>query len=157
MKSAVVAACLLLGAAFGACAAGAQNWSVVEQTPGSKGACLARSADRSVNDGYQTVRAHIVVGRDKVVVESPSDLDAGFSDIGLRLRKREFLRIDRVAGKKRAVFESGYAAIVQGFKAGREVEVDLRFWPEFPVTGVHSVRFSLMGFTKAYQAAVTCK
>lgn len=158
-----VTACqLLLGAAFGlgaaaVAAADAPNWQVTRESGGGKGGCALRSAPVAVNDGYQTVQARILVDEGKVVVESPSDLDTGFSDIGLALRDQALMRIDRVEGKKRAVFESGYGAIVKGFKAGREVEVRLRFWPEFPVTGVHSARFSLMGFTKAYNEAMACK
>jgi len=148
---------LLLGAALAASAAGgasaeAPNWEVARDA-----GCALRSAPQSVNDGYQTVQARIEVDATKVVVESPSDLDAGFSDIGLALPGHGFIRMDRVDGKKHAVFESRYADLVQGFKAGREVEARLRFWPEFPVTGVHDARFSLMGFTKAYDAAQGCK
>ncbi len=158
-----VTACeLLLGAAFtlgaaGAAAADAQSWEVARDAGGAKGKCAVRSAAVALNDGYQTVQARILVDEGKVVVESPSDLDAGFPDIGLQLRDQALIRIDRVEGKKRAVFESSYGAIVKGFKAGREVEVRLRFWPEFPVTGVHGARFSLMGFTKAYDEAMVCK
>ena len=148
---------LLLGAALAVGAAGgasaeAPNWEVVREA-----GCALRSAPQQVNDGYQTVQARVEVDAGKVVVETPSDLDTGFSDIGLALPSHEFIRMDRADGKKRAVFESRYADLVKGFKAGREVEARLRFWPEFPVTGVHSARFSLMGFTKAYDEAKGCK
>jgi len=142
----------IAAAALCAHAADAPNWEVVRDA-----GCALRSAPQPVNDGYQTVQARIVVDAAKVVVESPSDLDAGFSDIGLALPGHGFIRMDRVDDKKRAVFESRYADLVKGFKAGREVEARLRFWPEFPVTGVHDARFSLMGFTKAYDAAQGCK
>ena len=133
-------------------AAEAPSWEVVRDA-----GCALRSAPQQVNDGYQTVQARIEVDAGKVVVESPSDLDTSFSDIGLALPGHDFIRMDRVDGKKRAVFESRYADLVKGFKAGREVEARLRFWPEFPVTGVHGARFSLMGFTKAYDEAKGCK
>jgi len=143
--------------AQGARAAGEQNWEVARDAAGAKGGCAARSASVELNDGYQTVQARILVDERKVVVESPSDLDTSFSDIGLALRGQDLIRMERTDGKKRAVFESSYGAIVKLFKAGREVEARLRFWPEFPVTGVHSARFSLMGFTKAYDEAMACK
>lgn len=139
-------------AAFCAHAADAPNWRVLPEA-----GCALRSAPQQVNDGYQTVQARIEVDARKVVVESPSDLDSGFSDIGLELPGHDFIRMDRVDGKKRAVFESRYGELVKGFKAGREVDARLRFWPEFPVTGVHSARFSLMGFSKAYDEAKGCK
>ena len=153
---------LLLAVAFALSASAARaddarNWEVTRDAGGAKDGCALRSAAAAVNDGYQTVQAHILVDDRKVVVESPSDLDTGFSDMGLQLRDLDLIRLDRVDGKKRAVFDSSYAAIVKGFKEGREVEVRLRFWPEFPVTGVHSARFNLMGFTKAYDEAMACK
>ena len=83
--------------------------------------------------------------------------DPGFHDSGLKLRDRDLIHVERYEGKKRAVFKTDYAALVRAFKAGREVEARLRFWPEFPITGVHSARFSLMGFTKAYDGAMACK
>ena len=149
---AIVLAAALAASAGPARAAGATHWEVV------RGAgCVARSAAVALNDGYQTIEARIVVDQSKVVVESPSDLDPGFHDNGLKLRERDLIHVERIEGKKRAVFESGYGEIVSAFKAGREVEVRLRFWPEFPVTGVHGARFSLMGFSKAYDAAMACK
>jgi hypothetical protein len=151
------AGAILLAAAFAlragpAHAADAPNWEVVRDA-----GCVARSAAVALSDGYQTTQARIVVDRGKVTVESPSDLDPGFHDSGLKLRDRDLIHVERVEGKKRAVFESGYGEIVSAFKAGREVEVRLRFWPEFPVTGVHGARFSLMGFSKAYDEAMACK
>jgi hypothetical protein len=151
------AGAILLAAAFAvragpAHAADAPNWEVVRDA-----GCVARSAAVALNDGYQTIEARIVVDRSKVVVESPSDLDPGFHDSGLKLRDRDLIHVERVEGRKRAVFESAYGEIVSAFKAGREVEARLRFWPEFPVTGVHGARFSLMGFTKAYGEAMACK
>jgi hypothetical protein len=145
-------AIVLASAALCAHAAEAPNWEVAHDST-----CALRSAPQSVNDGYQTVQARIVVEAARVVVESPSDLDDSFSDIGLALPGQDFVRMDRVEGKKRAIFESRYADLVKAFKAGREVEARLRFWPEFPVTGVHGARFSLMGFTKAYDGAKGCK
>ena len=110
-----------------------------------------------VNDGYQQVQAQIVLEGRTVVVKSDSVLDGGFADIGLAVANHPFIPIDRIQDRKQAVFEKQYEKIVQLFKEGREVRVQLRFWPTWPATGTHSTTFSLMGFTKAYGEAAHCR
>lgn len=151
----LVAACWL--AAGLVTAALAENWEVSPAPRGGKKTCLLVSAKQPVNDGYQDVRAQIVVDGSTIVVKSDSVLDPGFSDIGLAVANHPFISADQVRGRKQAVFEKQHAKIVQLFKDGREVRVQLRFWPTWPATGTHSASFSLMGFTKAYGEAAKCE
>lgn len=150
-------------AAAGLLAAGAvsvafaANWEVSPETRGGKQTCALVSAKQPVFDGYQQVQAQIVLIGGSVVVRSDSVLDPGFADIGMAVDKHPFVRVDRIRDRKRAVFENQYAKIVQLFKGGREVRVQLRFWPTWPATGTHSVSFSLIGFTKAYGEAAKCQ
>jgi hypothetical protein len=148
-------AALGAGLAAGAMtAAFAANWEV---NPGPGGACHLVSALRPVNDGYQEVQARILLEGRAVVVMSDSVLDGGSSDIGLAVANHPLIPMDRIRDLKQAVFEKQYEKIVQLFKEGREVRVQLRFWPTWPATGTHSVSFSLMGFTKAYGEAAGCR
>jgi hypothetical protein len=55
------------------------------------------------------------------------------------------------------VFTSRYEAVVEQFKRGEAVRVQLRFWPEWPKTGTHSATFSLIGFTRAYGRLSECR
>lgn len=135
----------------------AADWQIGQAMGGSKAVCALNSAKNPVHDGYQQVSAQIIVDKDVVIVKSDSILDPSFSDIGMRVGDREFVPMDKVRDQKQAVFESNYSKIVQQFKEGREVNVQLRFWPTWPATGTHSVSFSLMGFTKAYAEALNCK
>ena len=144
---------MALGLACAATAAWAENWEV---TPGG-GACLLASAKQPVHDGYQDVQAQILVDGRTIVVKTDSVLDGGFSDLGLKVANEPFIPIDGIRNRKQAVFEKQYARIVKLFKDGREVRVQLRFWPTWPATGTHSVSFSLMGFTKAYGEATQCR
>jgi hypothetical protein len=50
------------------------------------------------------------------------------------------------------VFAARHDALVDEFKRGLHVRVQLRFWPTWPKTGTHSVTFSLIGFTRAHLA-----
>lgn len=137
-------------------AAFAANWEV-NPTSGGGGACRLASAAQPVNDGYQVVQAQIVIEGRTVVVKSDSVLDGGSADIGLAVANHPFVPVDKIRDRKQAVFEKQYEKIVQLFKEGREVRVQLRFWPTWPATGTHSVSFSLMGFTKAYGDAAQCR
>jgi hypothetical protein len=149
---AALAVALTAGAVTAAFAA---NW---ELNPGAGGgACRLISAMQPVNDGYQEVQAQIVLEGRAVVVKSDSVLDDGFADIGIAVANHPFIPIDRIQDRKLAVFEKQYEKIVQLFKEGREVRVQMRFWPTWPATGTHSATFSLMGFTKAYGEAARCR
>lgn len=135
----------------------AAEWQVDEVPGGNRNLCTITSAKMPVDDGYQKISAQIIVDRDTVIVKTESVLDPSFSDIGMKVGNRDPIPMDKVKQQKHADFESNYAKIVQQFKDGREVTVQLRFWPTWPVTGTHSVSFSLMGFTKAYTEAMKCK
>lgn len=135
----------------------AANWEVSPEVRGGTRSCALVSAPQPVFDGYQQVQAQIVVNERTVVVRSKSVLDPGFADIGMAVANKPFIQSDRIQDRKRAVFEKQYAKIVRLFKEGREVRVQLRFWPTWPATGTHSVSFSLMGFTKAYGEATKCQ
>jgi len=143
-----------LGLACAVTAAWAENWNV---SPAPGGSCRLVSATHPVHDGYQEVQAQIVVDGRAVMVKTDSVLDGGFSDIGLKVANEPFVPVDEIRDRKQAVFEKQYANIVKQFKDGREVRVQLRFWPTWPATGTHSVSFSLMGFTKAYGEAARCR
>ena len=150
----VAACCLAIGLAR---VAAAGNWEISSAPRGGKKICLMVSAKQQVNDGYQVVEAQIIVDERSVIVKSESVLDPGFSDIGLVVDKKPFIPVDEIRKRKQAVFEKAYADIVQLFKDGREVRVQLRFWPTWPETGTHSVSFSLMGFTKVHGEAAKCE
>ena len=135
----------------------ATEWQVNQESGRDKNFCVITSAKMHVNDGYQEVSAQIIVDSNTVVVKTDSVLDPGFSDIGMSVGKRDLIMIDKVKQEKQAVFDSNYAKIVQQFKEGLVVTVQLRFWPTWPVTGIHTVSFSLIGFLKAYEEAMQCK
>lgn len=118
--------------------------------------CHLESDPMSVNDGYQDIEASMRIHDHVVRVDTESPLDTGFSDIGLQVDNHDIIHLDQVASRKTALFTANYARIIQQFKAGHHVRVQLRFWPTWPATGTHSVTFSLIGFTKAYGQMQTC-
>lgn len=136
----------------------AAEWAVktIARGDGPGTRCVLESARQSLWDGYQSTTAHLTVDRQSVAVTSVSNLDAGFPDVGLSVDRGAFVPIDRLAGPKTAVFDSKHTRIVERFKAGARVQVQLRFWPEWPATGPHSATFSLIGFSKAYDALASC-
>jgi hypothetical protein len=137
----------------------AEDWSVktVARTDGSGTRCVIESVRQSLPDGYQTTTAHIMVDDRSVAVTAASNLDPAFSDIGLVVDQEPFVPMDRLGGVRTALFDAKHARLVELFKAGARVRVQLRFWPEWPTTGPHSATFSLIGFTKAYGELVGCR
>ena len=134
-------------------------WLVKRTVDGAKERpiCHLESDARPVDDGYDATRARLVVNAETVRVVSEAPLDAEFADIGLRIDHRPFVNIDDVVDRKHARFETSYADLIEGFKKGRQVQAQLRFWPTWPATGTHSVAFSLRGFSKAYAMMQRCE
>jgi hypothetical protein len=153
----VRAAILALALAGGP--AGAEEWTVktVPQTDGPGTRCVIQSARQSLSDGYQDTTAYVTVDARSVSVTSASNLDGSFSDIGLLVDQEPLVPMDRLAGIKTARFDTSYGRLVELFKAGIHLRVQLRFWPEWPATGTHSATFSLIGFTKAYGELAGCR
>ena len=129
----------------------------VPRTDGPGIRCVLESARQSLSDGYQNTMAYVTVDGRSVAVTSASNLDPGFSDIGLVIDQEPLVPMDQLAGMKTALFDTKYARLVELFKAGARLRVQLRFWPEWPATGTHSAIFSLIGFTKAYGELAGCR
>lgn len=149
---------LLISALLGSGSAAA-NWVVkpVQAALGQASKCILESEKKEIFDGYQKTAIYIVVDGASVAVKSASLLDPGFSDIGMKVDKDAFIATDKVIQDKTASFDSNYAIIVEEFKRGLKVNVQLRFWPTWPVTGTHSATLSLIGFTKAFTEMSDCK
>ena len=144
-------AALACAAALNAAHAGAAEWEVKAVNDG-KG-CQIVSAKKPISDGYQEISAQILVDSKTVAVQSDSVLDGSFSDLGLTVGKKDYIKADRIAKERQAVFESQYAELVKLFKAGLVTTVQLRFWPTWPSKGPQTAAFSLIGFTRAYDEA----
>jgi hypothetical protein len=150
-------AVLALVALTGPAAAAAWTVRSVPQADGTGSRCVVESDRQALSDGYQTTTAFVTVDGRSVAVTSASNLDPGSGDIGLVVDQEALVPMDRLAGPKTALFDSKHARLVELFKAGLRLRVQLRFWPEWPATGTHSATFSLIGFTKAYGELAGCR
>ena len=136
--------------------AGAE-WQVMPAGRAGASGCSLTSAPQPVWDGYQNTTAHLVVDRSSFVVRSPSVLDGTGSEIGVQVDTKPFVPMDRLSAARTASFDASHSGLVEQFKAGRQVRVQLKFWPTWPATGTHSATFSLLGFTKAYAEMEACR
>lgn len=134
-------------------------WLLKQPIDGADGppTCYLESDARTVNDGYDDIRAHLRVNSDTIAIMTEAPLDMEFADIGLRIDQHPLIKMDDVMGRKHAQFKTPYEELVTAFKKGRQVRAQLRFWPTWPATGTHSVVFSLRGFSKAYAMMQKCK
>lgn len=149
----VIIALVLWGS--GTCAA----WTVqrTSNATGVQAHCHLQSATKAVSDGYQETSASILVQDETVLVKTAAPLDSGFSDIGMQIDKHAFIPMDDMHLDKVASFALHYDAIINQFRKGYTVRVQLRFWPTWPATETHSVSFSLIGFSKAYAEMQICR
>ena len=116
--------------AIALCAGGnaTANWSVMK-LEGQESKCMLESERIEIFDGYQNTAIRMVVDGNSVAVKSVSTLDPGFSDIGIQVDKKAFIHANKVTQDKTASFDINHAALIEQFKAGLEVTVQLRFWP----------------------------
>ena len=115
----VGAAILALALAGGP--AGAEEWTVktVPRTDGPGTRCVMESVRQSLSDGYQDTTAYVTVDARSVTVTSASNLDGGFSDIGLIVDQEPLVPMDRLAGIKTAQFDAKYATLGRALQGRR--------------------------------------
>ncbi|MFQ5936243.1 MAG: hypothetical protein ACE5LB_07540 [Acidiferrobacterales bacterium] len=119
--------------------------------------CMLESTRKTVYDGYQDTEIVLRVDGRALQVVTRSNIDASKGDIGVRVDKKEFIKMDKVYLEQTAIFEAPIATIIQQFKDGLRAKFRLRFWPTYPDTGAKTVTFSLIGFTKAYSGLPDCQ
>lgn len=149
---------LLALSVFGPPEAGA-DWTVqpAPSGPGVVSRCILESERQPMFDGYQTTWAQIVVDDKAVRVTSASTLDGGDRDLGVVVDDGRFAPAEEVIDQRTALFAAQYQTLVEEFKRGRRLRVQLRFWPTWPKTGTHSATFSLIGFTRAHTKMSDCR
>jgi|SRR5437667_3193547 len=136
-------------AATAPAAANATEWAVKQ--------CVLESSPQPLSDGYQQTTVYFAVTPRSVALVSAAPLDAGTSELGLKVDSEPFVGVDRVDGDRKALFDANYERVVAQFKAGTQVKVQLRFWPTWPATGTHATTLSLIGFTRAYGELAGCR
>ena len=130
-------------------------WFSDDKEPGITG-CILETEDISLFDGYQETRLRLSVADGKLLVKTESNIDLSFSDVGLAVDGKNFIPADGVTDEKHVLFVSDTDAMFEQFIRGRTVTVHLRFWPTYPATQSYKARFSLMGFTRAYNNYKEC-
>ena len=131
------------------------EWSVVDETRGMTG-CALETAEISLFDGYQDTRLRLSVADGELRVKTESNIDFSFNDVGLAVDGKDFIPADTVVDERQVLFRSGMEVVIEQFIRGHSVTVYLRFWPSYPATQRYEARFSLMGFTRAYQDYTAC-
>jgi hypothetical protein len=137
------------------CAANA-GWSATDADPGKTG-CFLETEEISLFDGYADTRLSLSVTDGAVRIRTESNIDFGFNDVGLAVDGKEFIPADAVVDEKDVLFSSATGVVIEQFIRGRAVTVYLRFWPTYPATQRYEARFSLAGFTRAYNDYQACR
>ena len=131
------------------------EWTVGDAPPGMKG-CRLETQEISLFDGYSDTRVRLSVADGALRVKTESNIDTGFNDLGLVVDGKTFMPADTVADEKDVLFSSDIDAVIDQFIRGNSVTVYLRFWPTYPATQRYEARFSLAGFTRAYNDYKAC-
>lgn len=131
------------------------EWSVADAAPGMAG-CGLETQEISLFDGYSDTRVRLSVADGALRVKTESNIDPGFNDLGMAVDGKTFMPADAVVDEKDVLFNSNIDAVIDQFIRGNHVTVYLRFWPTYPATQRYEARFSLAGFTRAYNDYKAC-
>jgi len=131
------------------------EWSTVDTAPGMTG-CALVTEEITLFDGYQDTRLRLSISDGELRVKTESNIDLGFNDVGLAVDGKDFIPADAVVEEKQVLFSSSTAVVIEQFIRGQSVTVYLRFWPSYPATQRYAARFSLVGFTRAYNIYQAC-
>ncbi len=114
--------------------------------------CLLTSESQTTSDGYDSTPVSLVFNGSSLLVVTKSDLDPSFADLQLVVDDKPPVRSDKIVRKTDLMFDQNAPELAQLLRAGRQATIYLRFWPTWPATQTFPVRFSLSGFSKAYDS-----
>ena len=112
--------------------------------------CMLHSETQTIPDGYGETPVSLVFNGEALLVVMESHIDTGFADLELLVDEQASIKTTKVAKQIIVIFDNDLAALIDQFKKGHETTVYLRFWPTWPATQRFPAKFSLKGFTKAY-------
>ena len=115
-------------------------------------ACVLVSATQTIYDGYQDTRVHLELGGAALQVISDSNFDTSGAPLGLSVDGGPFIASTASSAETHLLFSRDLDRIVEQFIKGNTAQLRLRFWPTWPATGDKTVKFSLLGFTRAYRS-----
>jgi hypothetical protein len=115
------------------------------------------SAEHRISDGYQETPVRLQLDDRQLTILTESNIDIDKPATGLLVDDGEPISASGVKKDTNLVFSENLDTIVEQFIAGTNAEVRLHFWPTWPDTGQKAVRFSLIGFTRAYRQKETCQ
>lgn len=115
--------------------------------------CLLSSEPILTPAGHDdTTPVTLVFNGNSLVVITQSELDGSFADLQLTVDKNPPIQSANIARKMQLVFDQNLPDLVRQLREGRQATVQLRFWPNWPVTQTFPVTFNLAGFSKAHDA-----
>lgn len=118
--------------------------------------CVLETPPAIMDDGRSHTRVFLRVDGRSLTVMTQSNVDIGRADVGVQVDDKKLIKPDQVFLDQSLLFETQSAQIIEQFKAGLAAEARLRFWPTWPDKGLKTVRFSLIGFTRAYARLPGC-
>lgn len=118
--------------------------------------CVAESAAVTIDDGRSPTKVFLRVDAGSLMIMTESNVDLDRPDVVIQVDEHKPIRPDRVFLDQNLLFETQAALLIAQFKAGLAAEARLRFWPTWPDKGLKTVRFSLIGFTRAFSRLPGC-
>lgn len=129
------------------------HWLVDE-----KESCKLITPKKIMNDGQGDTQVWLEITKDSLLIKTKSDIDTEYKDIGIKVDEKDVIPFDSVENTTNALFNQSLDNVIAQFIAGQTANIQLRFWPTWPTTGIKSQSFSLIGFTRAYDSlADNCK
>lgn len=129
-------------------------WSpqLVRHPETGESSCKLVSTKVTIDDGQGETSVRLQLDAESLLVLTDSNIDDTLNDLTVVVDEFEPIPIDEVIAAKHLRLRDRTEEIIQQFRAGTDVRINLRFWPSWPSTGIKTASFSLIGFTKAYNS-----
>lgn len=119
--------------------------------------CLMESKSLTVFDGQTDTPLRLIYNGRVFRMTSQSHVDLSYPGVGLRVDGQKPFAVDTVENRTDLIFSSRADAVKEQFIAGRQAQIAVGFWPTWPRGDTVIARFSLIGFSRAYDAFRHCQ
>lgn len=118
--------------------------------------CVLHSAVQKMEDGQGGTNVQLQLSPTELTFTTQSDIDLSYTGTGIRIDGGTPFALENVERRTNLAFSRQRSALLGAMKTGQSLELNLGFWPTWPVTQTYSARFPLQHFAYAYAAWETC-
>ncbi|PCJ44930.1 MAG: hypothetical protein COA99_06225 [Moraxellaceae bacterium] len=131
------------------------SWTLdLSQTENSQ--CLLTGTKNTMHDGQGDTPIYLEVSLKHITLHTKSNIDTSYADTGVFIGNQPIATIETLYTPTSVRFSSQYATLITSMKKHPTLEIELGFWPSWPVTHPYHASIVNESFESAYLALEKC-